>query len=769
MTPSYDLAAAYVHALTGSLDTTLDWRALSDVDRGAPGQTMRGTLAQAWAWACEWNSHRHGIFMTHSAMDGQGRTLPHVAHVRAFLADLDGADAMQQYERATLAQPAPAFAVNTSPNKHHVYWTAEPFRDNDRFKAVQRRLASLFHGDPKVIDATRVVRVPGFYHLKTDTPHLVTCHSLVGFGSRVTLDQMESALAHVQVIDTVEGERKALGEGQQAPSLEWLQRALDLADPAQMDRDEWLSHTAAWKQAGWSLAPEATLRSMWDAWCERYGPDNDRAENHKAWTSITDTQLDWRSVLRRVPSLDASIRALVPPAPVLGAAPPPLPAIPAPPPLDCSGEFLTHLEQQQYFAGCVSVVSLNRIMTPQGEFLNSQQFNQRYGGKQFIITSDGAKKTDEAWKAATRGTQWRVPVVAHTRFLPMQAPGAIVTDALGRTGVNTYVPPQREIVEGDVTPFTNHMAAMIPDAGDRDILYDFMAHIVKFPGYKIPWAPVIQSAEGAGKSVIEFVMRHAVGVPYCHFPNAQQLGDSGGKFNGWMRNKVFILADEIKVDEKRQMVEVLKPLISRDLIEVQGKGQDQQMEDNPACWMFFTNYADAVPVYRNGRRYAIFYSALQSAESIRDAGMNDVYFKALFDWLRAGGASFVTYWLMQRPVSPETLPMRAPKTTSWDKAVEISRSPIERTISEAIADGSPGFKNGWVSSLAVVRRCRDKGAIRGNIAPQTLLEIMRHLGYVDIGRADRPWFQEDREERATLYASRTDADVATYGRDQGYE
>ena len=90
-----------------------------------------------------------------------------------------------------------------------------------------------------------------------------------------------------------------------------------------------------------------------------------------------------------------------------------------------------------------------------------------------------------------------------------------------------------------------------------------------------------------------------------------------------MRGKVFILADEIKVNEKRHLVEVLKPLISEELIEVQSKGVDQEMEDNPACWAFFSNFKDAIPVSRNGRRYAVFFSPLQTEADLLARGMDE--------------------------------------------------------------------------------------------------------------------------------------------------
>lgn len=765
---SFELAQAYVTALTGDPETPMDWRALHDRDRGAPGQVQRGSLRQCWPWLCAWNDQHHGIFCTVAAMDGQGRKMENVSALRASYADLDSADAQQQYERALSAHPQPSFAVQSSPGRFHVYWVTTPHADRQRFTMVQRRLVALFNGDHRVTDATRVMRVPGFLWHKAE-PTLVTCWALPGFNTPTTIDALDAATAHVVVQDVATGDRVPLGEGDQAPSLDWLQRALDLADPNDMDRPAWVAFLYAFKQAGWTLADEQTLQAMWLRFCERY-EGNDVGDNIKQWKAVKDSEIGWKSLLHKVPSLrammsfDSTREQAVQPATNV----PPMPTASAPPPLDCSGEYLTHLECEEWFKGCSFIVTMGQILGPDATFYNQTAFSGKFGGKQFIITGDG-KKTDDPWKAATRSTLWRIPNVHHTRFLPQQPTGVIVKDALGRTGVNMYVPPVIEFKDGDPSPFLNHIAAIIPDEHDRKILFDWMAHIVKYPGFKIPWGPVIQSTEGIGKGVIKDMMTYAVGLPYVHYPNAQELADSGGKFNGWMRNKVFILADEIKVDEKRHMVEVLKPLVSEKLIEVQSKGVDQKMEDNPACWGFFTNYKDAVPVSKNGRRYAIFFSPIQSEADLLARGMNDDYMKALFTWLHGDGSAIVAKWLHNYPIERGAIPMRAPKTTSWDEAVAIGRTPIERVIVDAVSDGLSGFRNGWISSLAVTKRCRDLGAVKGNIQPQTIAAIVEGMGYVEIGRADRPWFQEDKDQRAVLFARSSGADVRTYGTAQGYE
>jgi hypothetical protein len=165
----------------------------------------------------------------------------------------------------------------------------------------------------------------------------------------------------------------------------------------------------------------------------------------------------------------------------------------------------------------------------------------------------------------------------------------------------------------------------------------------------------------------------------------------------------------------------------------------------------------------------MFFSPFQSEADLLNAGMDDAYFKRIFDWLNAAGAAIMTKWLRDRPIERGDIPMRAPKTTSWNEALNIGRSPIERTVEEAVKDELTGFRGGWVSSIAAINRCKALGVVSKVIAPQTLATVLGEMGYIEAGRADRPWMQEDHQQRATLYALVSGADVTTYGAAQGYE
>lgn len=775
MQPDYNIASAYIDALTfGCADQIIDWRFLHDADKSRPGIKRRGTLADIWQEACQWNASGYGIFACINAMDGIGAELSNVAYIRAHIVDLDNLSAPQNYQNATQWTLPPSFAVQSSPNKFHVYWRVNPYVSNQFYELQQRKLRQLFDGDRAVIDPTRVLRVPGFYHMKQpQIPHLVTCWALGAFGHLYGAEMLANALAHVNVIDGGSGARHELGNPEMAaPALDWCRFALTSTDPNSLSRIEWISFTAAWKQAAWTLADPDTLFAMWSDWCGRYA-QNDPAENLKQWNSIRNTEIGWNYILNRNNGLKAyfsfgGVQRTVPQQESQPGQPdaPSLPPINLPTALDCSGEILTEQECAEWFKGCTYVERFGEILTPSGRFMSPTKFNAKYGGKKFLIDSTG-KVTDEAWKAATRSTLYTVPQVDHIRFLPHEPYNAIVEDELQRKGINMFRPAVIRSQPGDISLFLRHIELMLPVDTDRNILYTYLAHNAKFPGHKIPWAPLIQSAEGVGKGVLKELIEHFIGSAYFYSPSARELIESGSKFNAWMRSRLFILVDEIRVDERRDMVETLKPMISEKRIEIQGKGQDQEVEDNYSNWAFFSNHKNAIPVDENGRRFAVFYSAIQSKADLIARNMDDAYFDRLYSWLRNGGAEYVTHWLLSWPIERGGLPMRAPATSSTQEAHRVNRTPQEQAMLNAISDGAQGFRGGWIGSVAAGKRFKAIGIKAPS--DQSLTQILERLGYYHVGRAPRAYFADDNIMRSELYSTNARADVAEYGRAQGYE
>ncbi len=170
------------------------------------------------------------------------------------------------------------------------------------------------------------------------------------------------------------------------------------------------------------------------------------------------------------------------------------------------------------------------------------------------------------------------------------------------------------------------------------------------------------------------------------------------------------------------------------------KGVDETTGDNRCNGLALTNHNDGVPIGVDGRRYAIFYTAQQTAAHIERDGMGGSYFPDLYDWLAgrkayaALGANhgyavvndFLRSYAVAEEFDPAGLCVRAPETSSTQAALVASRGRAEQEIQEAIEQGRPGFAGGWVSSKAV-DDLLDR--IRAAVPRSKRREMLLGLGY----------------------------------------
>lgn len=396
-----------------------------------------------------------------------------------------------------------------------------------------------------------------------------------------------------------------------------------------------------------------------------------------------------------------------------------------------TSDILTVEEQNDLFRGCVYVESRNEIFTPDGRFVSEGQFkNGFYAGHSFILNWDG-KTTNNAWEAFTQSRAVKRPKVQNCVFRPDLPEGVIVVD--GERVLNTYVKANVHKVYGaDVSRFTNHVDKMFRDKRDRSIIMAYMAAVVQYPGVKFQWCPVIQGTEGNGKSLLIRCLTYAMGDRYTHSVNSHTLADGGGKFNKWIENKLFIDFEEIYTGDRRDMMEILKPIITNPRLEIQGKGTNQYTGDNRANIMMATNHKDAIIKTRDDRRYAILYTAQQSREECIADGMTNAYFSSLYQWLREGGYAAVAGFLSQYSIPDELNPATgcqvAPETSCLTEAVEQSLGPIEQHIAEWVETGRVGFRGGFISSAKLEDALKDAG-LAGRIAPNKRKAMLERLGY----------------------------------------
>jgi hypothetical protein len=164
----YDLAQArlYIATLTGDPVTPVLWQTFPEPkggDTSRSPQTLVGVVDELFDQLCEISDAGHGIFVAVNEVNGSQRKSSNIVRVRAVFADEDEKDGRSPLDVSTLSPP-PTMVVRSGGGRH-VYWNVSDAA-LEAFTPTQRAIAARLGTDPKVSDLARVMRCPGFPHLK---------------------------------------------------------------------------------------------------------------------------------------------------------------------------------------------------------------------------------------------------------------------------------------------------------------------------------------------------------------------------------------------------------------------------------------------------------------------------------------------------------------------------------------------------------------------------------------------------------------------------
>ncbi len=396
--------------------------------------------------------------------------------------------------------------------------------------------------------------------------------------------------------------------------------------------------------------------------------------------------------------------------------------------------FLSADGQRGLFNGCVYVQDQHRVLVPGGNLLKPEQFRAAFGGYTFAMDAVNERTSRNAWEAFTESQVLRAPRADTICFKPSEPPAALLR-VEGRIQANTWWPADVPRQVGDPNPFLDHVRRMLPDERDQAILLSYMAACVQHKGVKFQWAPVLQGAEGNGKTQMSRCVAAAVGQHYTHWVRAKNIATN---FNSFLANKVLLAVEEMYNQEhSADVIEALKDIIAGGSgMGIEKKGVDQISMEICVNLMLNTNYKASVrKTPDNARRYCLFYTAQQTyADIVRD-GMGGDYFPRLVHWYKhQQGYAIVNELLHTYPITPEFDPTgaahRAPHTSSTDAAIVESMGSVEQQIAEVIAQDTPGFMGGWVSTHMLDRLISETLRMGSRLSLSKRREMLAAMGYV---------------------------------------
>lgn len=127
-------------------------------------------------WLRDHNERGGEIYLTTNALSPESttRTRQDILAIRHVYLDIDteGPTVLQKVMTDPRV-PKPNYVVNTSPERFQTLWKVQNFSIG-KAETLQRVMAAELGADRAVVDAARVLRIPGFTNHKYREPHLIT-------------------------------------------------------------------------------------------------------------------------------------------------------------------------------------------------------------------------------------------------------------------------------------------------------------------------------------------------------------------------------------------------------------------------------------------------------------------------------------------------------------------------------------------------------------------------------------------------------------------
>lgn len=389
--------------------------------------------------------------------------------------------------------------------------------------------------------------------------------------------------------------------------------------------------------------------------------------------------------------------------------------------------------------GTPSYVNDYVFLTSTGEYFHKEtkavmgprSFDTKHS-RETPISSEGERQSATMW------TNDKIVCVENAMYVPKF--GEIFTHE-DLDYVNTYRPCLLDRVkqgESDIVDrIKGHIAHLLPDEDEQQIVIDYLAFNVQYPGVKIPWSIVLQGVQGDGKSLFAEMMQHVLGFNNVRIMNVQSLESS---FTGWAEGQCMTFIEELKLDNYRkyEVLNNLKPYITNETIEVTKKGKDPRVVINTTNYFALTNFKDALPIDENDRRYCVLFSQWQQSEKLVEFMENNPgYYSELYNDMRLGAGELLD-WLSNHKISEVFLAAkRAPLTKAKESMQLLSKSDDHLIVDDAIHEFECSDIN---KNTLNITKLQKLVSTEGNISdyehfPKTtrLKNVLTDMGYHFIG------------------------------------
>lgn len=302
------------------------------------------------------------------------------------------------------------------------------------------------------------------------------------------------------------------------------------------------------------------------------------------------------------------------------------------------------------------------------------------------------KSTPEHSASHAALNRYEIPVVADVRYMPGQ-PDIFELD--GVSYVNRFheatFPAEPERLTRDqkamVDRFLAHMEHLFANERDRKLLLSWMAHIVQTNG-RSNWCPIIQGAEGDGKTTLATVLSVALGGSHnCATVNGDAMAE---KYTPWAEGKLFLFIEEVRLhgENRFDVLNKLKPFITNAAVPIRRMQTDVYNVPNTVNYMMGTNFKNALPINDEDSRYFPVFSRWQSKKRLAAfMAANPDYYADLAELAQHGDAlrRFFLDYELHEEFDPNR---RAPASEAKREMIALNKSDEDLAFEDAIEDSN---------------------------------------------------------------------------------
>ena len=307
--------------------------------------------------------------------------------------------------------------------------------------------------------------------------------------------------------------------------------------------------------------------------------------------------------------------------------------------------------------------------------------------------------------------RYEVPVVANRMYLPGDDD---IFRVNGLDYINSYttigipeVPESLSAAERKaIADVESHFHHLFKNDADIRLLKSWLCYIVQ-QNKRTNWTPVIQGAEGDGKSWFALLMAVVLGAENAESIAGESLAE---QYTGWAEGVQFCLIEEVRLHGKNRfdVLNKMKPYISNTMVPIRRMRTDVYSVLNTVNYLMVTNSKDGVPAGSNDTRYFPLFSRWQTKVSVEKFNReNPHYYDNLHEALSHGGA--LRKWMLGYALDPIFNPKkRAPTSSAKAEMIYLNQSDEEESFDELMnMSDDPAFCRTLLSSVKMHEKMDD--------------------------------------------------------------